>query len=928
MPVIDFEDATQFTGPGRVAARYSQHEFVFNSAIYARNFNDQPGTSVQAPYSLLTTNDGSAFGLFSVDADSYHFYQEYRDTYFSIIAHRMDGTQIQARFTTDSVLGFQTFVLPPEFHSGLRDVYWSKPEEYGAGIYNPGVVAYDNFVVARSFVGPAPAPDVGRGPADQPMVLDVLANDGAGALTISAASAPAGKGSVSIVEGKLVFEPGSDFARLGQGAAETIELTYTVRNAQGVTAQTTVTVTVTGVNDAPIARFDRATTNENAAITVEVLGNDSDVDDGASLTLVSVTPGAGAIVSGGTIVWTPVGFDDLALGASRLVALDYTIRDEHGAEAVATLEIVVHGSNDAPTAIADAARTGENQTITLDVRANDQDVDQGAVLTLIQVAPPVGRGTASIAGGQLMFAPGVDFDRLAVGATELVTVAYTIRDEHGATAVSAATIEIVGVNDAPVARLDRAVTTENTAVTVAVLGNDSDVDDGSQLTLVSATAAAGTVALSNGTIVWTPVGMDYLGQDDSRLVTLDYTIRDEHGAEAVATVEITVQGTNDAPTAIADASRVAENEAVTLDVRSNDVDTDQGAVLTLIQVSTPAGRGAASIADGRLVFATGADFDRLGAGAVDSVTVAYTISDEHGATAASTATIEIIGVNDAPVAAPDVQDVLEDGAVAGSVLGNDRDIDVGDRLSVSGVSFGGAAGQVGSAVAGLFGTLTLNADGGYRYAADADLLDTLTSGTGLTDVFTYQVADGKGGFAAATLTLQVTLVDDSRTTTGRNRDDVINGDAGGREYDDTINGLGGNDVLNGGGGADQLYGGDGDDQLFGGLGRDKLFGQAGNDRLEGGAGDDELTGGAGWDVMTGGAGADVFVFGLDSGIDVITDFQKGVDRLSLTGGVTATRIFLFDLDGNGALDSLVQLSGGGLITLMDTGPTTLAGFAL
>ena len=69
----------------------------------------------------------------------------------------------------------------------------------------------------------------------------------------------------------------------------------------------------------------------------------------------------------------------------------------------------------------------------------------------------------------------------------------------------------------------------------------------------------------------------------------------------------------------------------------------------------------------------------------------------------------------------------------------------------------------------------------------------------------------------------------------------------------------------------------------GGGGHDYLTGGAGLDNLSGGSGDDTLEGGAGWDVLTGGSGADRFVFHRGDGPDVITDFQQGVDKISLIG---------------------------------------------
>ncbi|WP_298196289.1 right-handed parallel beta-helix repeat-containing protein [Novosphingobium sp.] len=102
---------------------------------------------------------------------------------------------------------------------------------------------------------------------------------------------------------------------------------------------------------------------------------------------------------------------------------------------------------------------------------------------------------------------------------------------------------------------------------------------------------------------------------------------------------------------------------------------------------------------------------------------------------------------------------------------------------------------------------------------------------------------------------------------------------------DTLLGLDGDDFLSGGDGNDNLNGGDGADVLYGDAGNDTLVGGDGNDLILGGAGNDLIQGGSGANTLTGGLGADEFRFrqgDLSNGvINVITDFQRGVDKISL-----------------------------------------------
>jgi hypothetical protein len=116
---------------------------------------------------------------------------------------------------------------------------------------------------------------------------------------------------------------------------------------------------------------------------------------------------------------------------------------------------------------------------------------------------------------------------------------------------------------------------------------------------------------------------------------------------------------------------------------------------------------------------------------------------------------------------------------------------------------------------------------------------------------------------------------------GSNGNDWLSGNKG----NDMLDGGNGNDSLFGRQGADSLFGRAGTDSLRGGADDDQLFGGAGDDRLLGEDGADTLSGGAGSDTLNGGDGADVFVFGLEdvgTGVDLIWNFQQGVDALQLS----------------------------------------------
>ena len=122
----------------------------------------------------------------------------------------------------------------------------------------------------------------------------------------------------------------------------------------------TVTVTVTGVNDAPDAVNDQAGTNADATSLIDVLANDTDVD-GDDLTITAVTqPTQGIVtiddkgtadVTDDEILFNPNGeFDGLNQGQTQVVTFTYTVSDGDLTD-TATVEVTVTGVNDDPIAV-------------------------------------------------------------------------------------------------------------------------------------------------------------------------------------------------------------------------------------------------------------------------------------------------------------------------------------------------------------------------------------------------------------------------------------------------------------------------------------------------------------------------------------------------------------------------------------------------
>ena len=126
-------------------------------------------------------------------------------------------------------------------------------------------------------------------------------------------------------------------------------------------------------------------------------------------------------------------YQHLAQGATTDVVANYTVTDEHGARAAATLTITLTGTNDAPVAVADT-NAGDRRHARSPARwrANDSDVDDGGRVELQRSMPPVAGLTLNPDGSYSFDAANAAYQHLAQGATTDVVANYTVTDEHGA----------------------------------------------------------------------------------------------------------------------------------------------------------------------------------------------------------------------------------------------------------------------------------------------------------------------------------------------------------------------------------------------------------------------------------------------------------------------------------------------------------------
>jgi Bacterial Ig domain/Secretion system C-terminal sorting domain/FG-GAP repeat len=212
-----------------------------------------------------------------------------------------------------------------------------------------------------------------------------------------------------------------------------------------------------------------------------------------------------------------------------------------------------------PIAVDDAASVAEDDSISIDVLANDFDLD-GDSLVFASVTQP-DHGTARVLGRFVQYRPEPDYFGSDI-------MSYSIRDEYGHVEEANITVEVSPVPDAPNAEPDSFLVTEDTIASLEVLANDVD-PDGDQMTirlLVEPTLADATVL---GEIIQYAPAANVTGIDSLR-----YEVSDGTGRVDDAWVSLTIVGVNDPPVAFPDLAMVEEDIELTLDLLSNDEDVE------------------------------------------------------------------------------------------------------------------------------------------------------------------------------------------------------------------------------------------------------------------------------------------------------------------------------------------------------------------
>ncbi len=522
--------------------------------------------------------------------------------------------------------------------------------------------------------------------------------------------------------------------------------TYYIVDTHGATANSTLTIDVTPVDDVPVANNDTETVNEDGVLTATVTGNDILSGDGGNVWSVvsSTTHGTLVFNTNGTYTYTP------NANFNGTDVFTYQLCDADGDCSTATVTITVVSVDDLPIATNDTETVNEDGVLTATVTGNDiLSGDGGNVWSVVSTTT---HGTLVFnTNGTYTYTPNANFN-----GTDVFT--YQLCDADGDCSTATVTITVVSVDDLPIATNDTETVNEDGVLTATVTGNDILSGDGGNVWSVVSTTTNGTLVFNtNGTYTYTP-NANFNGTD-----VFTYQLCDADGDCSTATVTITVVSVDDLPIATNDTETVNEDGVLTATVTGNDIlSGDGGNVWSVVSTTT----------HGTLVFNTNGTYTYTPNANFNGTDVfTYQLCDADGDCSTATVTITVVSVDDLPIATNDTETVNEDGVLTATVTGN-------DILS-------GDGGNVWSVVSTTTnGTLVFNTNGTYTYTPNANFNGT--------DVFTYQLCDADGDCSTATVTITVVSVDDAPVAT--NDTETVNEDG---VLTATVTG---NDILSGDGG--------------------------------------------------------------------------------------------------------------------------------
>ena len=380
--------------------------------------------------------------------------------------------------------------------------------------------------------------------------------------------------------------------------------TFLVEDGNGGSDTATVGITVTPVNDPPVANDQSVTTGEDAPKAIHLTATDVD-NTPAQLTYTVDTPPVNGTLSGSApnLVYTP-GLNFQGTDSFTFIVSDGELSDS------GSVDITVGPRNDPPVADPQAVNTDEDTALPITLTGGDAD---GDTLTFTVVGGPT-HGSLSGTSPNLTYTPSQDF----VGADSFT---FQADDGFGGTDTAVIDIAVGGVNDPPVADEQSVSTNEDTPIAIGLTG--SDVDDDTLTITVVGPPINGTIDVSGSLVVYAP-GLNFNGTDSLTFEVSDGAVSD------TAVVDITVQAVNDDPDAEPQIVNVAEDTATPITLGAVDADGD---ALTF-SITSPPANGTLTGTAPDVVYTPNTDYT-----GTDFFT--FAVSDGNGGTDTATVSINV-----------------------------------------------------------------------------------------------------------------------------------------------------------------------------------------------------------------------------------------------------------------------------------------------
>jgi VCBS repeat-containing protein len=462
----------------------------------------------------------------------------------------------------------------------------------------------------------------------------------------------------------------ASFQHLAVGDSEIINLSYDIEDGNGGTVAQTAKITITGTNDLPeiSSIIEKSANEDDASFVVDLLAGASDPDDGetATLSVANVPPlPFGLTLAGNSITVDPshTAFQYLAEGIDEIITVNFDIEDAQGGTVAQTANITITGTNDLPevASIIEKSVNEDDGSFVIDLLEGASDPDDGETQTL-SVANISGLEAGLVlSGSSITVDPkNAAFQSLAVGVPQVITVNYDIVDAQGDTVAQTAKITIKGTNDLPevASIIEKSANEDDAAQVVDLLptGAITDIDTGDVLSVVTGTLnqtggrTLNSAQLTGDTLTYSPGEFNDLGATESEALTFTYDVTDSNGGTVTQTINLTIEGVNDAPVVTAiDAGSVGEDDApVIINLLNGQTDPDANDVLSVENITAQDNLGNPvtfmNNNDGTITIDPN-QYEALNDGENRVVTVTYDVADGT-TTTQNTANLEVIGATD------------------------------------------------------------------------------------------------------------------------------------------------------------------------------------------------------------------------------------------------------------------------------------------